>query len=160
MRIQLIWAQDKYGGIGKKGKLPWHVSDDLKNFKKITKNHTIIMGRLTWESLPFKPLPNRRNIVLSSKKFIDAESYTSTEKCIKNLHTDNIKTIFVIGGSSVYKEFFELASDLHITLINQQVDGIDCFFPKSLDHIKKHFKLFFQKKLNREANYMHFKKNG
>ena len=66
------------------------------------------MGRLTWESLPFKPLPNRRNIVLSSKKFIDAESYTSTEKCIKNLHTDNIKTIFVIGGSSVYKEFFEL----------------------------------------------------
>ena len=129
MRIQLIWAQDKYGGIGKKGKLPWHVSDDLKNFKKITKNHTIIMGRLTWESLPFKPLPSRRNIVLSSRKFTDTESYTSTDECIKNLHTDNIQTIFVIGGSSIYKEFFELASDLHITLIDQQVDGIDCFFP-------------------------------
>ena len=160
MRIQLIWAQDKYGGIGKKGKLPWHVSDDLKNFKKITKNHTIIMGRLTWESLPFKPLPNRRNIVLSSKKFTDTECYTSTDKCIKNLHNDNIKTIFVIGGSSIYKEFFELASDLHITLIDQQVDGIDCFFPKSLDYIKKHFKLFFQEDLNQEANYMHFKKNN
>ena len=57
------------------------------------------MGRLTWESLPFKPLPSRRNVVLSSRKFTDTESYTSTDECIKNLHTDNIQTIFVIGGS-------------------------------------------------------------
>ena len=67
MEIHLIWAQDKNGGIGKDGKLPWHISEDLINFKKITSNNTIIMGRKTWESLPKKPLPNRRNIVLSSK---------------------------------------------------------------------------------------------
>ena len=158
MRIQLIWAQDKYGGIGKKGKLPWHVSNDLKNFKKITKNNTIIMGRLTWESLPFKPLPNRRNIVLSKKKISETESYNNINQCFDKLKSDNVETVFIIGGSSVYKEFFELANDLHITLIDQQIEGIDCFFPKSLEHIKKKFILSFQKKLNRDANYMHFKK--
>ena len=158
MRIQLIWAQDKYGGIGKKGKLPWHVSNDLKNFKKITKNNTIIMGRLTWESLPFKPLPNRRNIVLSKKKFSETESYNNINQCFDKLKSDNVETVFIIGGSSVYKEFFELANDLHITLIDQQVEGIDCFFPKSLEYIKKKFILSFQKKLDRDANYMHFKK--
>ena len=158
MRIQLIWAQDKYGGIGKKGKLPWHVSNDLKNFKKITKNNTIIMGRLTWESLPFKPLPNRRNIVLSKKKISETESYNNINQCFDKLKSDNVETVFIIGGSSVYKEFFELANDLHITLIDQHVEGIDCFFPKSLEYIKKKFILSFQKKLDRDANYMHFKK--
>ncbi len=158
MRIQLIWAQDKYGGIGKKGKLPWHVSNDLKNFKKITKNNTIIMGRLTWESLPFKPLPNRRNIVLSKNKISETESYNNINQCFDKLKSDNVETVFIIGGSSVYKEFFELANDLHITLIDQQIEGIDCFFPKSLEHIKKKFILSFKKKLDRDANYMHFKK--
>ena len=65
MNIQLTWAQDKKGGIGKNGKLPWHISEDLKNFKKLTTGHTIIMGRKTWDSLPVKPLPNRKNIILS-----------------------------------------------------------------------------------------------
>ena len=69
MEIHLIWAQDKNGGIGKDGKLPWHISEDLKNFKKITSNHPVIMGRKTWDSLPIKPLPNRRNIILSNSKF-------------------------------------------------------------------------------------------
>ena len=67
MEIHLIWAQDINSGIGKNGKLPWHISVDLKNFKKITLNSTVIMGRKTWESLPIKPFPNRENIVLSSK---------------------------------------------------------------------------------------------
>ena len=66
MEIHLIWAQDLNGGIGKDGKLPWHISEDLKNFKKITSNHPVIMGRKTWDSLPIKPLPNRRNIILSN----------------------------------------------------------------------------------------------
>ena len=85
MRIQLIWAQDKNGGIGKNGKLPWHISEDLKNFKKITKNHPIIMGRVTWESLPFKPLPRRRNIILSSQAIKGAEVYNSIDDCCKKL---------------------------------------------------------------------------
>ena len=73
MNIELIWAQNYSGGIGKEGTLPWHISEDLKNFKKITANFPIIMGRKTWESLPFKPLPKRRNIVLSSQLIQDVE---------------------------------------------------------------------------------------
>ena len=79
MKIHLIWAQEINGGIGKNGKLPWHISEDLQNFKKLTLESTILMGRKTWESLPIKPLPKRRNIVLSSKKVADVECYTSIE---------------------------------------------------------------------------------
>ena len=68
MKIHLIWAQDTNGGIGKNGKLPWHISEDLKKFKSLTYNSTVIMGRKTWDSLPIKPLPNRRNFVLSRQK--------------------------------------------------------------------------------------------
>ena len=85
MKIHLIWAQDGNGGIGKNGKLPWHVSEDLKNFKKITLNSTVIMGRKTWESLPVKPLPNRENIVLSKTLVAEVLTFKLYEECIKNL---------------------------------------------------------------------------
>ncbi|MDP7465479.1 MAG: dihydrofolate reductase, partial [Candidatus Marinimicrobia bacterium] len=83
MKIHLIWAQDENGGIGKDGNLPWHISEDLKNFKRLTSGFTILMGRNTWESLPVRPLPERRNIVLSSKEVPDVEYYTSVEECIE-----------------------------------------------------------------------------
>ena len=73
MKIHLIWAQDENGGIGKDGNLPWHISEDLKNFKRLTSSFTILMGRNTWESLPVRPLPKRRNIVLSSNEVPDVE---------------------------------------------------------------------------------------
>ena len=82
MNINMIWAQDINNAIGKDGDLPWRIPEDLKNFKNITNNATIIMGRKTWDSLPIKPLPNRRNIVISSMEQKDVESYTSIEKCI------------------------------------------------------------------------------
>jgi len=78
MKFHLIWAQDENGAIGKNGDLPWHIPEDLKNFKKLTLNKPIIMGRKTWDSLKFKPLPKRRNIVLSSQKEIkDAEIFNN-----------------------------------------------------------------------------------
>ena len=77
MEIHLSWAQDSNGGIGANGKLPWHVAEDLINFKSLTINSTVIMGRKTWESLPIKPLPKRNNIVLSSKKQDNVETYHS-----------------------------------------------------------------------------------
>ena len=80
MIIHLIWAQDNNGGIGLNGQLPWHISEDLKNFKKITSNSTIIMGRKTWDSLPKKPLPNRENIVMSSSNIPNAISFNSAFK--------------------------------------------------------------------------------
>ena len=83
MGIHLIWAQDKNGGIGKDGKLPWHISEDLKNFKSLTLHSTIIMGRKTWESLPIKPLPDRNNIVLSKTKKIGSITYKNFQECLE-----------------------------------------------------------------------------
>ena len=105
MKIHLIWAQDKYGGIGKNGRLPWKLPEDLKKFKRLTLNSTIIMGRKTWESLTLKPLPKRRNIVLTSNPIKNVETYPSIESCIKSLNRNNIKEIFIIGGSQIYNHF-------------------------------------------------------
>ena len=84
MIIKLIWAQDSSGGIGINNKLPWHFSEDLQKFKSLTLNSTIVMGRKTWESLKIKPLPKRKNIVLSSKKINDVECYKSIEELMNS----------------------------------------------------------------------------
>ena len=114
--INLIVAIDEEFGIGKDNSIPWHISEDLKNFKRLTTNNICIMGRNTWVSLPskFKPLPNRKNIIIS-KKFVEKPSYfvnfnevflTSTlNEAIsisKKLFPN--KEIYIIGGSKVYQE--------------------------------------------------------
>ena len=153
MEIHLIWAQDSNGGIGKDGKLPWHISEDLQNFKKITNNSTIIMGRKTWDSLPFKPLPNRRNIVLSKTKQNKVETYKSYEDCMGKIKKDNVKKIFIIGGRSIYKLFFNSANFLHITKIDLLEDGVNEFFPINFKEIKNGFNLILKNKISPNATY-------
>ena len=153
MNIELIWAQDQKGGIGKDGKLPWHISEDLQNFKKITSGSPIIMGRKTWESLPFKPLPNRRNIVLSSNQVDEVETYCSVENCVKQLDNDSVDRVFIIGGESIYKAFYPKASVLHLTMVHEETDGIDTFFPISLNSIKERFLEIESTQLSDTANY-------
>tara|TARA_B100001173_G_scaffold120074_1_gene104326 strand:+ start:456 stop:938 length:483 start_codon:yes stop_codon:yes gene_type:complete len=153
IEVHLIWAQDDNGGIGINGKLPWHISNDLKNFKKITLNSTIIMGRKTWDSLPIKPLPKRTNIVFSSNKQKNVTTYNSYEECIKNLQKDNIKKIFIIGGRSIYKLFFNDAHYLHITNVNLIKNEINEFFPISFNDIKSKFNKISTNKLSDEASY-------
>ena len=154
MHIHLIWAQDTNAGIGKAGTLPWHYSEDLKNFKKLTIGHTIIMGRKTWDSLPIKPLPNRHNIVISSKNQSNVDSYTSIESCIKGLQKNkSIKDVFIIGGMSVYKYFYKHAETLHITFINKVYPDTDTFFPINLDQIKIDFECVSNKKIMEELSF-------
>ena len=153
MEIHLIWAQDFKGGIGKNGQLPWHISEDLKNFKKITLDSTILMGRKTWDSLPFKPLPNRRNIVLTSTEIPNIEVYNNINECIKILEKESISKIFVIGGASIYEHFFNYATHLHITFVNIKSKNLDTFFPISLEHIKQAFIKKSIKKLSKNAEY-------
>ena len=153
MKIHLIWAQDKNGGIGKNGKLPWYISEDLQNFKKLTIDSTILMGRKTWESLPIKPLPKRRNIVLSSKKVSDIECYTSAEECIEILVDDGTEKLFVIGGSTVYRNFIHRADELHITQVNEMTQGIDTYFPVTMWKIKREFEKINETKLSKKAIY-------
>ena len=153
MDIELIWAQDYRGGIGKEGNLPWYISEDLKNFKKITANFPIIMGRKTWESLPFKPLPKRRNIVLSSQLIQDVEVYHSADDCIEVLKKDSTTKVFVIGGRSIYEAFYPKASTLHLTIINEETEGIDTFFPILMSEIKETFVKVENFPLSKVATY-------
>ena len=153
MKIHLIWAQDKNGGIGYKGQLPWHIPEDLQNFKKLTLNSTILMGRKTWESLPIKPLPRRRNIVLTRKKNLEVESYQSINECLSKLRNDNTEELYIIGGSKIYNSFIDKADQLHITLIDEKTKNIDTIFPLTIDQFKKKFEKIKENKLTRNATY-------
>jgi len=158
MEIHLIWAQDFKGGIGKNGELPWHITEDLKNFKNITLNSTIIMGRKTWDSLPFKPLPNRRNIILSNSNISNIEVYHSIDDCIKTLQQEYLSKIFIIGGSSIYKAFFNYATHLHITFVNIKLNNLDTFFPIDLQSINHSFNKKSKNKLSDLAEYTYWVK--
>ena len=159
MKIHLIWAQDENGGIGKDGNLPWHISEDLKNFKRLTSGFTILMGRNTWESLPVRPLPERRNIVLSSKEVPDVEYYTSIEECIEILDGDGTENLFVIGGTTVYHNFIHRADELHITHVDELAEGIDTYFPVTMLKIQAVFKQIEEQPLSDNAVYSRWVNN-
>tara|TARA_B110000438_G_scaffold190577_1_gene182225 strand:+ start:2072 stop:2548 length:477 start_codon:yes stop_codon:yes gene_type:complete len=156
MNIHLIWAQEKDGGIGINNDLPWHISEDLKNFKKLTLNKPIIMGRKTWDSLPFKPLPKRQNVVLSSQSMDDVECYTSVENCLDGLANES--DVFVIGGAQIYKAFYSYAHHLHITIVEEKSARIDTYFPISLSIIEESFRLNDAVQLTDNAQYTHWTK--
>ena len=99
--IGIIVALNADGVIGLNGTVPWHYSADMKRFKRVTLNSTVIMGRKTWESLPFKPLPQRRNIVISSRSIVNAERYSSIDDALANADD---APIWFIGGRRIYEE--------------------------------------------------------
>lgn len=136
MSLSLIVAHDLNYGIGNKGKLGWNLPSDLKWFKENTLDKTVVMGSSTYFSLPKKirPLPNRNNIILTSRK---GHSKLELEKdgvtVINSI--DDIKTlsqimdIFIIGGSNVYEQFIDDVEYFYITLINDEFE-CDKFFNK------------------------------
>jgi len=123
----LIPAMTKSRVIGKDNNLPWKLPDDLKNFKRLTSGHTVIMGRKTYESIG-RPLPNRNNIVVSSS--LQAEGVTVSSSLKEALHhaASLGKEIFIIGGAKVYEQALPLADALYISHVSEDHDG-DTFFP-------------------------------
>ena len=115
--------------IGKDNNIPWHISDDLKLFKKNTINNTIIMGRKTYESIG-KPLPKRKNIVVSSKLKVDNEVKVcdTFEKAI-NLAENLGKDIFFIGGNQIYKSALKIADYIYLSLVKGNYSG-NVYFPE------------------------------
>ena len=122
----MIAALDRNRVIGRDGKLPWHISEDLKRFKRLTKGHVVLMGRKTYESLG-KPLPDRRNIVLSSRAIPDVESYRSLAEALRALKDEN--TVFIIGGGEVFRQALPIVDGLHLTIVDGKHEG-DTFFPE------------------------------
>ena len=128
--ISIIVAIAQNHAIGKDNDLLWHISDDLKRFKRLTTGHTVVMGKNTFYSLPFRPLPKRKNIVLTD---VDGELIEgcvmaySIEESIEKMdsHSEN----FIMGGGSIYRQFLPLADKLYITRVHKDFEA-DTFFPE------------------------------
>ena len=130
MELGLIVAVAENDVIGKDGKLPWNIPEDLQRFKKLTHGYPIIMGRKTYESIG-RPLPERRNIILSRNRdygYKGIEVVGSLEEAI-NLLEDEYDKAYVIGGSKVYEESLPLVDRLELTRVHRIVKG-DTYFPK------------------------------
>jgi|TARA_B100001094_G_scaffold325439_1_gene379776 dihydrofolate reductase len=126
MNVSIIVAMSKNRVIGRDNDMPWHLSDDLKNFKKITINKTIIMGRLTYDSIG-KPLPKRNNVVLSRN--LKDPKVTVLDNLEEALNiSKNEDEIFIIGGSDLYSQTINIANKLYLTSINHEISG-DKYFP-------------------------------
>jgi dihydrofolate reductase len=129
--ISAIVAVDKNWGIGYNNQLLEHIPEDLKNFKLITQNNVVIMGRKTWDSLPIKPLPNRTNIVITSQKQgnIDGVKYMSLEDAKRYAVVYRPSNVYIIGGASIYKEFLPLCKTVYLTKIDKEYENVDTYFP-------------------------------
>jgi len=128
--ITIIVAIDRKNGIGFRNGLLAHLPGDLQRFKKITMGHCLIMGKKTWESLPARPLPGRKNIVLTDNE-LDCFDCADTARSIKEAISlcEPGKEIFIIGGGSVYRQFMPLADRLMVTHMHEEFPA-DTFFPE------------------------------
>lgn len=146
-KFSIIMAVSKNGVIGVNGKLPFSMSEDLKRFKRLTTGKTIVMGSATFRSIGSKPLPNRKNIVLTSKQyhsdnhnlvfcdlgFLEDENklFENRDNLFKNDISDS-NEIMIIGGSRVYHEFLPHVTKVYLTLVDCTVDNADTFFDHTL----------------------------
>ena len=124
MSVTLILAAAENGVIGKAGAIPWRISDDLKRFKALTMDKTIVMGRKTWDSLSKKPLPGRRNIVVTWQKNWQAEG-AETMQLEKAL--EQPEEVFVIGGAEIYRAALPRATRIELTEVHKSFDGDAAF---------------------------------
>jgi dihydrofolate reductase len=125
----IIVAMANNGCIGKDNDLPWRLPADLKFFKKTTLGHTILMGRKTFESIGSKPLPGRKNVVITRDVNFKSEGvdiYHSIDKALEQLIDEDI---FIIGGAQIYEQTLQLTDFLYITRVNTTLDG-DAYFPE------------------------------
>ena len=127
----LIVAIADNNGIGIKGQLPWHLSEDLKYFKRVTSGFPVIMGRTTYFSLPFHPLKGRKNIVLNAggDPIPEATCVYSFEEAFAEAEATEAERCFVMGGASVYKAAIDRMDRLFITHVHTEIDA-DAWFPE------------------------------
>ena len=133
--LALVVARARNNVIGAKGGIPWRLKTDLVNFKAITLFKPVIMGRATWESLPFKPLPGRLNIVLSRDGSFEPKGALPSERleeavAIAREHAkeDGAEEVCVIGGAQIYAGLLPKAKRLYISEVHTEIDG-DTLFP-------------------------------
>ncbi len=129
--ISLIAAVARNGAIGRNQQLPWRLPEDMRYFRETTSGKTVIMGRKTWESLPpaYRPLPNRRNIVVSRNPAYlpgGGDLACSIDDALRL--AGDAAEVFIIGGEELYRQTMPLATRLYITEVAEECPG-DAFFP-------------------------------
>lgn len=128
----MIAAVSANNVIGKNGQLPWHLKADLQRFKKLTENHTIIMGRRCFESIG-KPLPNRTNVVVSSNTDLEIPGCIvkpSLQYAADYANSRYDSTPFIIGGGTLYRQAINLVNVLYLTRVHTIIEDGDVFFPE------------------------------
>ena len=136
-KVSIIVAIARNFAIGKDNQLLWHIPADLKRFKRITSGHQVIMGKLTYESLPFRPLKNRTNIVITDKQGETFEGCTTVYSIDEALNLcDDTEESFVIGGGSIYRQFLPYCNKLYLTMIDKDFEADTFFYQVDLDQWK------------------------
>jgi dihydrofolate reductase len=129
MRISIIVAAAENGVIGREGDLPWHISTDLRRFKRTTLGHAVVMGRRTWESLGGKPLPGRVNIVMTRDRDYRAEGALVVHDLEAALAAcPEAEELFIAGGGEIYPLALPLAHRVYLTRVHLEPEG-DTRFP-------------------------------
>lgn len=128
-QISIVVAISENNAIGKDNQLLWHLPADLKHFKNITTGHTIIMGRKTYDSIG-KPLPNRRNIIITRQNGLNIEGVEVVNSLDEALALCKTETeVFVIGGAEIYKQAIAVSHRIYLTRVHQEFEA-DAFFPE------------------------------
>jgi dihydrofolate reductase len=135
LKISLIAALADEGVIGNQGKIPWHISEDLKRFKQKTMGHAVIMGRKTFESILAslgRPLPGRKNVVVTRRADFTSEGvavFHDIKAALEHCRAQGEQSVFIIGGGEIYQQTIDWADELLLTLIHQPIQG-DTRFPE------------------------------
>lgn len=148
--LKHIVAVDYNGGIGNKGKLPWHFPEDLKHFRQITTGHVCIMGRRTYADIRgHRPdgelLPGRKCFVLSrSKEFVPdgAEKVSSWREAVEQIDDNDPRMVFIIGGQQLFAETFPFVDHIYCTVVKGEHE-VDTYYP--VEQIERHFHLVMVK---------------
>ncbi len=129
-QVGLIWAEAAGGAIGVDGGIPWHVPEDAAHFRDLTMGAPVIMGRKTWDSLsePYRPLPGRRNIVVTRQRGWSEEGAERAGSIEEALALTGDGLAWVIGGAQLYREAMAVADFLEVTELDLPVEG-DAFAP-------------------------------
>lgn len=155
--IQIIAAMSLNRCIGLNNSIPWKIPEDMAHFKRTTLGHTVVMGRKTFESMGNKPLPKRKNIVLTRDRNFKADG---VEVCHDYKEILRLKEkIFIIGGEEIYRLFIDDVDGMILTLINENLDG-DTFFPEFIPNIdyRQYFEEEFRSVNGYDGKFIYFQK--
>ncbi|MCT1532007.1 dihydrofolate reductase [Sphingobacterium daejeonense] len=151
-KVTFIVAAAENNAIGKGNQMPWHLPNDFKYFKAKTMDHSIIMGRKTFESIG-KPLPGRRNIIISRQPTLNIEDVdvANSLQDVINYCRDE-REIFIIGGAEIFNQAMPMADEILLTRVHTNIEGADAFFPELPE---SDWELISQEKHNKDDKHQY-----